>query len=415
MFKLMLSVVLCVVLCVGLLSVSAIGSTKHAPSLSTYLKQQQSPIVVEQGKLSGPGADALLSVARTAPFILVGEDHGFADVPQFVVALDRSLGADATDGLVLEIGPIAAERLRQAHRAGDLTDVARRFPGSAAFVEWQDDANMVAHWLDAGKVIAGVDQEFVLSVPANLAQLRPLVPAAQRSVIDQAIAAQAALETKMRATGDLGLAGLLQLQEADFAAWRVSIAAAPSARASRIIDALSDSAQIYAWNSSDPARSNRERSRLMKREFMSAYRQGDAVSRNRWMFRMGAYHVGRGLSPTGQYDLGNLVSELAESRGDTSLHVLLLALGGKVNRRLPVMADTSLEAMPYDGPAELASVTGKPFLDAVKGQRGWAVYDFRPIRGMPGLREQGGATFAQLVYAYDFVVMIDAGKPALAP
>ncbi|AVP95887.1 hypothetical protein C7S18_01140 [Ahniella affigens] len=391
------------------------AAADDTPSLRDYLKQHQATIAMDQGQLSGPGAAPLLAAARAAPFILIGEDHGFADVPQFVVALDRSLGTDATDGLVLEIGPLAADRLRMAHQAGDLTQVARRFPGSAAFVEWRDDAAMVAHWLDAGKVIAGVDQEFILSMPANLAQLRPLVPVSQRSVIDQAIKAQSELETKMRATGDVSLAGLLHLQDADVAAWRHAVASAPSAKATRIIDALADSAHIYDWNSSDPARSNRERARLMKREFMAAYRQGDATAQNRWMFRMGAYHVGRGLSPTGQYDLGNLASELAESRGQTSLHLLVLPLSGQVNRRLPVMADTTLEAVPYDGRAELASVTGEPFLDAIKDQQGWAIYDLRPLRAMRTLREQGGSSFAQMVYAFDFAVMIDVAKPARAP
>lgn len=382
---------------------------EEAPSLTQYLQAQRVPIQLEQGRIQGAGADLILQPARAAPYLLIGEDHGFADVPQFVLALDQSLGAAKTDGLVLEIGPLAAERLRAAHRAGDLSKPAQQFPGSAAFVEWQDDLDMVAHWLDAGKAIAGVDQEFILSPRANLTRLLELAPKDADAEIGKALQTATQAEQKMMETGDFGLADLLHRTDADFAAWRAAFASAPNPEATQIIDALAESAQIYAWNSTDPARSNRERSRLMKREFMAAM---TAAPGKRWMFRMGAYHVGRGLSPTGQFDLGNLVSELAESQGQTSLHLLVLANGGKVNRRLPILSDRNLEALPYDGPAELEGVTGKVFLEASKDQQGWAVYDLRPLRSQRALREQGGPIFAQLVYAYDFIVLIDQAKPA---
>src|SRR6478735_6149052 len=64
-------------------------------ALSRLLDANKQTLTISRDGLSGPGAATLLTPARAAQFILVGEDHGFAETPEFVEALRRSLGVDA--------------------------------------------------------------------------------------------------------------------------------------------------------------------------------------------------------------------------------------------------------------------------------------------------------------------------------
>ena len=83
----------------------------------------------------------------------------------------------------------------------------------------------------------------------------------------------------------------------------------------------------------------------MKRNFMHYYQAAlKHQPQPRALFRLGAFHAGRGLSPTKLFDIGNLASELANSQGSHSLHILVIAAGGQVNRWFPFIPSRGSEA-----------------------------------------------------------------------
>ncbi|MBL0924457.1 MAG: hypothetical protein IBJ12_08325 [Sphingomonadaceae bacterium] len=45
---------------------------------------------------------------------------------------------------------------------------------------------------------------------------------------------------------------------------------------------------------------------------------------------MGAYHLGRGTTPVGIYDLGSILPGLAAANGKRSLHIAYIPIGGSV-------------------------------------------------------------------------------------
>jgi hypothetical protein len=77
-------IAVCAVLTIGALPVSAQETV--APAAAPALHAMR----FENGALNGPGADLILADVPPAQFILVGEDHDFADPPEIALALAKA-------------------------------------------------------------------------------------------------------------------------------------------------------------------------------------------------------------------------------------------------------------------------------------------------------------------------------------
>ena len=383
-------------------------------ALSRLLDANRQALTIGRDGLSGPGAATLLTPARSAQFILVGEDHGFAEIPEFVDALRRSLGTDAPENLVLEIGPESARRAALAARRGTLRELAVDYPMAIPFLNLREDGAMAAAWLqgDPRAALWGLDQEFLFSARLVLERLRTLVePGAQQALVDAWIARAVASERKAMQDHDVPAALLLQLQDADFAALRAGLKPAPGSEAARLVDELAESAAIYRGQSGDGYASNDRRGRLMKRHFMAYYRTAGKPGKPlpRALLRFGAYHMMRGITPTNIYDVGNFVSELAASNDRRSLHLLILFADGTANRWMPFTADAGLKAQKYDARAEMEDFGVATFLDHAPAE-GAAVFDLDPLRRQRKARRSAGPDFERVVFGYDYVVVIAKGR-----
>ena len=381
--------------------------------LAQTLAANRHAISVQEGTLHGPGAELLLQRAGDAQFVLIGEDHGFVEPPRLAMALNRSLGPKSLPHLVIETGPSAA-RLLAANSSQAVAELVRRHPGVFPFFGWQDDVAMTAQW-NAEKTtidpLWGIDQEFILGTQLSMQRLVELAPDAKtRAVAQDYLARARASDARMLSLHDPGEVYLPAMTAADFSALRAG--AVPEAVA--LINGLEESARIYQLQNSEGYRSNHLRSRLMKRQFMQHYHAAQArgESTPRAMFRLGAYHTYRGLSPTNQFDIGNLATELAASNGMDSLHILMIAAGGKVNRKQVFMKDESMRSVPYAAEEELAVLGAKPLLQAAL-PTDWVLIDLAPLRSMWDARTAAGPEFERLVFAYDFVVVVPQATAAL--
>jgi hypothetical protein len=395
---------------------SAAPAPKSKESLAAVLHGARSTLSIQTGELAGPGSVDLVRRARAAQFVLVGEDHGFVEVPQFVVALKRTLGADAPAYLVAEIGPLSAEHLRQASHVGTADAVELRYPSAVPFFGWRDDVAMFEAW-QKGSALAsvwGIDQEFILSARMHLERLVELTPPDRRATaqlyLTRAVEADHSLVTEHSPNGVL----LPQLGDPDFKTLRDAFGGTVPSEAAEILKELAESADIFRGQSGNGYDSNAQRASLMKRHFMRYYKE--AAQRDgrapRAVFRLGAFHAGRGLSAINQFDVGNLASELAASNGSESLHILVIVRGGHVNKWLPFLADDGPRNSLYEARGELAQVGAVPFLDhTVNGA--WTVFDMTPLRHSTSARKSGGELFERLVFAYDYVVVVPEGHAAL--
>lgn len=386
-------------------------------ALVDALRAQALPLALEAGTLRGPGAEWIARESAGTQFVLIGEDHGMAEPPQLAAALWRAHMGGRFGHLVIETGPRAAAALEDAARRADdgMSALAARFPTAIPFFDWQDDGAMASAAVrdgDKRRALWGVDQEFVLSGRLLFRELAALAPNdAARTLANDYAARDDALYRRMVAQRDTAAALLTQVTTDDFATLRRAFARSRDALA--LIADLEASATIYRADRDGDPSANTQRAALMKRNFMRAYRsaQRNGAMSPRALFRLGAFHAGRGLSPLGVFDLGNFVSELAQSNGMTSLHVLVLAAGGEANRWFPFAPDEAARRAPYDAAGELGSIGAQPFLDAADRTQ-WSLIPLASLRTRPELRRAGGAKFERLIYGYDAVIVVPAAHAA---
>jgi len=264
-------------LAIVLMALSALAcATEAAPEtpaqvLSRILDASRMPLAMSDQGLSGPGARKIIDDARHAQFILVGEDHGFTDVPQFVVALKRSLGADAPSNLVLEIGPLTAAHLADAARTDAIGRLASRYPAALSFFDWVDDGDMAKAWQGRGArtVLWGIDQEFIIATRMHFERLEALnahATASARALVDGYLRRAQAADIKLVAEHDPEAALLPQLQADDFDQLRAALKPKPGSESAKILDELEQSAEIYRTHGTQGYDSNHARSLLMKRQ-----------------------------------------------------------------------------------------------------------------------------------------------------
>src|SRR5687767_14530017 len=74
------------------------------------LQQSSASFAMVDGSLRGAGAERLAAAAREHQFILVGEEHGIAEVPAFVAALFETAKPAGYRHLAIEIGPVTGRR-----------------------------------------------------------------------------------------------------------------------------------------------------------------------------------------------------------------------------------------------------------------------------------------------------------------
>lgn len=402
--------------------VSVAAEEKPAPqNLAEALSSGGLAWSLQDGRLAGPGAMAVVeAAAAAAQFVLIGEDHGFADPPEFAGALQRTLGEKRLDHFVSESGHHAVAELESLLRGPKgweaAVDLCRRHPHALAFLFFEEDLRLAESFvqLGAGRRIWGIDQEMLMAPALNLELLERRAAQAEAKTRDELAQLRARLQQFIRemiAKKEFA-SPIAQLRQADFALLRAHFPAPDEARA--IIDDLALSAEIYRLNEVNGYQSNRLRSQLMKRYFMQHYRAAAAQSSKppRALFKMGAYHAGRGRSGTNQFDLGNLASELAEANGFESAHILIASPSGEQNRWYPWTADRAERRKAYRR-AETEDVLGtKPFFEAAARRGGPTVFDLRPLRLRRAWRAGASPQSETLIFQYDFVVVTGAARAA---
>src|SRR5580692_4366095 len=97
--------------CLLVVWVCAGVSAQTHKTLEETLAELREPLVLSGGKLTGQGAEDIRSSLGTAQFVLIGEDHGLAEIPAFSTALFDELVPLGYKNLVIEVGPMAGREL----------------------------------------------------------------------------------------------------------------------------------------------------------------------------------------------------------------------------------------------------------------------------------------------------------------
>lgn len=376
------------------------------------LKADRLAITLDKGTLSGPGAAALLQASRQAQYVLLGEDHGVAEIAQFSSAYFNALTPAGFTTLVTENGAVVTSALEEILKGTDALAAIARFnttyPDSIAFYTMRQEAEMLAgfavaagprfeHW--------GIDQEFVGAAKylITLMLAQPLNPAA-RAKLDALRQMDAVASQKAAATGNPLAYLMLSASTDELASLRPLLTGPKEQTARGLLDALLESRAIYQKSASqapgDRDLSNRLRLALLKRTL--AARLG--VQEQKLLIKVGANHAYKGINPLNNRDIGNFLAERAEGQGHTSLHLIVLAATGKQLRFAGA-------GKPYQpAPIDLDSSAFKLLASAGAADGSWSLFDLRSLR--PGSRKlaAGDIEVFNLINGYDFALIIPEGS-----
>ena len=369
-------------------------------------------ISVDKGTLSGPGAAHLLQASRQAQYVLLGEDHGVAEIAQFSSAYFNALAPAGFTTLVTENGPVAASALEGMLKRPDAVAAIARFdatyPDAIAFYTMRQEAEMLAGFaLAAGPRFEqwGIDQEFIGTAKYLIARMlaQPVNPAA-RAKLEALRQMEAVAYQKAAATGNPMEYLMLSASDEELASLRPLLAGPKEQTALGLLDALLDSRAIYQKSASkvpgDRDLSNRMRLALLKRTLGSRL----GVREQKLVVKVGANHAYKGINPLNNRDVGNFLAERAEGQGLTSLHLIVLAAKGKQLRF------AGAGKPPQPAPIELDGAAFKLLAGAGATDGSWSLFDLRSLR--PGLRKlvAGDIDMLNLINGYDFALVIPEGS-----
>lgn len=375
------------------------------------------PISFDAKSLSGTGGERLKLELRDGQFVALGEDHGFAEPPLLARALAaemRALGHPVYHAA--EIGPFTAHWLRRQFadkgtEAGlKIVAAAMQSKGLAMpFTSNVEDAMLAADFFDPnGKSrLWGIDQEFM---GAPMILLDGLIADTTNPIIRKSLSDIRDADRLALGRLAFGDAWLGKARRDEFGALAAGFE--DKAETLKLIEALADSAEIYQLNNEKAFQaSNEYRSALMQGYFLQRYREAGPSARV--VLKMGAYHLGRGTTPVGIYDLGSLLPGLAAANGRKSIHIAFIPITGLVRSFSPSKTGvTTVKPYPDEGIAALlAAASISP--DAIPPQ-GHVLIPLAAIRyRMSGKQKRELTEMARFILAgFDYLVTTRDAKAA---
>ncbi|HLV86555.1 MAG TPA: hypothetical protein VKV39_06220 [Candidatus Sulfotelmatobacter sp.] len=410
-------VVFCLALAMLLNVPLSAQSTTPAETFADRIAKFHYPIEVKDGHLTGSGAPVLASAFEGAQFILLGEDHGIAQIPQFDAAVCGLVGPKGFRDLAIEVGPSVAEKLSEAlaEKDGRTNMVAfnKDFPETVAFYNWAEEYDFLAHCSQAatgGKFrLWGMDQELMGASGYLLTQilkqrLSPTAAAEARHLIEENDAAHA----QAAKSGNPFELFMMSAPDAELAHFRETLVHEGNPAFPKMLDGLLESREIYKkYQDGRGFESNRQRALMMKRIFTFNYdlESDEDSSPPKVIMKFGGEHLFKGFNPLHNNDVGNLIAELADPQHSKSVHILLLGVKGKQARFAGIgkPAEATDFNLAEDKDSDFLFL--KPFFEKTAND-GMTMFDLRAFR--QGFSSLGPVDreMERLVFGYDFLVLI---------
>lgn len=411
-----------VALSIGACLAAAAACAQNAAFVEA-LQKNHAGITVKDGKLSGPGADVLRPALAEAQFVLMGEDHGVAQIPEFGAALCAELAPRGFHHVALEVGPNTAPELERFARSAEgtkqLSEFLKKYPESVPFYNWREEFAMLQECERSGgsdgMTLWGVDQEFMGASGFLLDKILATNPGPEAAAAIRALqkenGEERAAAVKSGNPWDLFMTSV-KIEELDRV--RDFLAKQGNAEAQQILAALLVSRDVYLKNkAADYYNSNRQRAMLMKQNFVAPFSLATqhGPTPPKVLFKFGGMHMFRGLNPLHSSELGNLAGEFAEAHGLKSVNILIFGVKGQQARFAGIGKPS--QAAPFDNTSEKDS--DFPFLkplfeNQVAGS--WTIYDLRALR--TGFSQFGkiDPEFERVIFGYDFILLVPQATPS---
>lgn len=392
-----------------LLSGTAAAQAPAAAPVDTafgrLMRQNQTTLTATGAQLSGPGWERLQQDIRKSALVLVGEDHGMAEIPAFTQAVAQVLRPKV---YVAEIDRYQARDLtRLVAQPGPPTEFLRQYPMNLSFYSWAEEFELARALRARGTALVGVEQ-VGFATPGRLLGLlaNETRSTAARTYLRRQAAAIQARDRAALVAGDYGRVSINSMRGSLLDSVR-TLTRQDGPAAQQMLRDLEASVNIFKTNAAGKPGGHQTRINLMKRNLLTElqpYLKADQPLPP-MLFKFGAYHLGRGRSIWGDiYDVGNLAVNLADAHDQKTLHIFVIGKQGrKVTGQNP--ADFSQNSSAY---ANTDEVMLRPFMAATPAGAAWQVFDLRPLRramlykSLPVPDQELQAT----LLGYDYVVII---------
>jgi hypothetical protein len=372
-------------------------------------QQNFHPIELANGALAGAGWDLILRESMQSEFVLIGEEHGTAEIPWLTATLFKALVPSGYNRLAIELSDPVAQDLDNAARSGisGLETFARQWGPGPAFYNWRPEAELLAEARGAvrgrERVIWGLDYE-VACDRRLLARLAPKVPPAARAAFGALESQSAAGWAEWRKTGNPAVIPTFALDPALAKALREAWPR-PDPDSAVILDTLEATLEINRVQQTSGWASNRARAEFNRKSLIRLLAAENGKRPPKVIFKFGSNHMFRGTTWTGMFDIGSLAPEVAALRGGKSFHLLV---GGGAESVHGVLDPTNfrLKSEPAD---MLAPEFGLGFLLDTLPSKGLYVLDLRPLRRIvsnsAALHELNNSEAVRVIQGFDAVLV----------
>jgi hypothetical protein len=376
---------------------------------------------VQEGRLNGNGAPILQSALDGAQFVLIGEDHGIAQIPEFAGAVCGILGPQGFHTMAVETGPLVAADLEKwaasANGQIKVAEFEKKFPDSIPFYNFQEEFGLLKQcgMAAGGKLhVWGLDQEFLGSSSFIFEQILETHPGKEaEAAVKELIKKDGEAHGKAGESGKSDGLFMLSANDADLTHAGDLLRKEGSAKAQELFAAFMKSREIYRKNiAGDGIGSNRQRALLMKTNFIREYA---ATTRSegkppKVLFKFGGNHMYKGLNQLHNNDIGNYILELADGQGSKSVNILILAVAGSQLAFAGV--GRPYHAVNVDAQDKNSDIGKlKPMFENMNAL-GWTMFDLRGMRKGFSSLGQGSKDVENIVFAYDFLILIPEAKPS---
>jgi hypothetical protein len=399
------------------LSAQVAPQSKQADRFIAKLLQNRHALSVRRGQLSGAGAQVLQSAIAQSRFVLLGEEHGGAQAPEFWAAVCNAAGPERFHTMAVEEGPlVAAELERWARRPDGLAQVVafqKQFPESLNVS--REEFDMLQQCARVGQSefrLWGLNQEGLGAAGLVLSRvLASRVGKEARSAMQQLLQKNEDAYRKALQSGSIFDLFMIAADDKELAGGAALLQKDGSPEARSLFASLVEGHEI---NRTSPAEygNARRRERLMKRLFAANYARAASTSAAppKVLLKFGAYHMYRGLNPVHGSGIGNYVAEFAEGQGAQSLHISLMAVKG--SQPIHPRVGRPAQLRPFNHEDEPRSrYLQSMFSNLLRSA--WTMFDLRPLR--QDLNAPGGPInpdLATLVFGYDILVIVPEGTPS---
>jgi hypothetical protein len=285
---------------------------------------------------SGPAWDRLVAEGMAAQFFLIGEEHGIAENPELIAQLFSKLSTHGYSKLAIEISPTMAWLVDSTLAEGGLDGLRALFAqpgGEPAFFGMTEEAEMLA----AVRAVAPASEPVLWGTDYDVAGDRQLIrflekaekPTGAEVALAVLAEASAVSWAEYEKTGSpefiFSFAGDPALVRVVREAWPE-----PDPRSAVILNTLENTLKVNKlWTQGKSWESNAARAALQRENFVRYWsaekQQGRAP---KVMAKYGASHIVRGLSQTAVFDLGTLITEIANIDGGHSFSLMVMPGAG---------------------------------------------------------------------------------------